>query len=188
MADDDFAGKPTADEQKALDRVYDRNAAVPLPPPTAKGAMYSWSPGAAVLDRRDAELFSDAGLGTAERQQLRSTFAEIGKIGLPDSVVAQIAEGHIDALLAATRVKTDAEAEADETVHLQQIQANNAELREQFARKYGARDGEKLLERTQRFVRSHPKLADLLKENGLGSRIEIVEAVAAHVFSNGLAR
>ena len=184
MADDDFAKTP-AEEQRTLDRVYDRNAAEPLPPPTAKGAMYSWSPGTAVLDRRDAELFSDAGLGTAERQQLRSTYAEFGRIGLPDGVIAQIAEGHVDSLLAATRVKSDADADADALAADQRITANNAELREKFARQYGAKDGEQLLERTDRFVRSHPKLHAILKEHRLGSQIDIVEALAAHVFSTG---
>jgi len=185
MAADDFVGKPTAEEQKALDTLYDRNAAQPLPPP-APGEFYSHSVPVALFDQRESELASVVGMPRAERQQLRSTIAEIGKIGLPDVAVAQIVDAHINSLVAGTRVLTDAEAEADEVARLQLIQKNNEELREKFAKQYGVKDGEQLLERTQRFVRSHPKLAAILKENGIGSRPEIVEAIAAHVFSNGI--
>jgi hypothetical protein len=187
MADDDFAGKPTAEEQRALDTHYDRNAAVPLPPPTAKNALHSWSPGVSVIDRRAEELTTRAGYDRSKVQQLRNDLAEISKV-LPgaDGAVMQIAEGHIDNILAGARVMTDAEAEADEVALLRQIQANNAELIEHFETRYGKKDGAALLERTQRFVRSHPKLAAILKERGLGSRIDVVEALAAHVFSNGI--
>jgi hypothetical protein len=67
----------------------------------------------------------------------------------------------------------------------QQIVAANAELRQKFQRQYGAKDGEQLLERTARFVRTHPALAKTLQPRGLGSRIDIVELIAAHVFSTG---
>jgi hypothetical protein len=61
MADDDFAGKPTAQEQRALNTHYDRNAADPLPPPTAKNALHSWSPGVSVIYPRAPELTTKAG-------------------------------------------------------------------------------------------------------------------------------
>ena len=176
MADDDFAPVP-ADTQRALDKLYDGNAAQP---------PHSYSPAIEVIDRRDRELFSEAGLDATQRAQLRQTYTEIGRIGLPDGVVAQIANADMDTRVAATRVKSDADADAAALAQDQQIQANNAELREKFVAQYGAKDGEQLLERTQRFVRSHPKLAAILKENGIGSRIDIVEGIAAHVFSNGI--
>jgi hypothetical protein len=148
--------------------------------------FHTWSPGVAVIDQRGPELWNATGANTALRQQLRTTFADIGKIGLPDGVVAQIADAHVDALLAGSRVMNDDETDAAAVALERQIQANNVELREQFAKRYGPKDGEQLLERTQRFVRSHPKLAAILKENGIGSRIDIVEAIAGHVFSNGI--
>jgi hypothetical protein len=120
-------------------------------------------------------------------QQLRTTFADIGEILRgSDAAVMQMAEGTVDNILAGTRVMTDAEAEADEVGLLRQIQANNAELIEHFETRYGKKDGAALLARTQAFVRSKPKLAAILKDRGLGSRIDIVEAIAAHVFSNGI--
>lgn len=187
MAADDFANKLTADEQKALKTHYDGNAAQPLSSSGAPGEFYSHSVPVALFDQREPELATVVGMPRAERQQLRSTIASIARdTQLPDVAVAKVVDALIDTRVAGTRVLTDAEAEADEVARLQQIQKNNEELREQFAKHYGAKDGEQLLERTQRFVRSHPKLAAILKENGIGSRPEIVEAIAAHVFSNGI--
>ena len=132
-------------------------------------------------------ILSDEIWNAAKNRQsaTRRTITRAGNIGLPDGVVAQIADAHVDALLAGARVMNDDEADAAAVALERQIQANNVELREQFAKRYGAKDGEQLLERTQRFVRSHPKLAAVLKENGIGSRPEVVSAISEHVFSIG---
>ena len=45
--------------------------------------------------------------------------------------------------------------------------------------------GEELLHRTQRFIKQFPRLVERLTERGLGSRPDIVAAVAAHVHSTG---
>ena len=50
---------------------------------------------------------------------------------------------------------------------------------------YGPQRGEELLYRTQRFIKQFPGLVERLKERGLGSRPDIVAAVAAHVHSTG---
>lgn len=171
-------------QEQAARVIYDRNAATPLPPPTETGEFHSYSPADAVLQQRDGELFAQTGMDPGARRQMRETFRSIQKTtGLPDTVVAQIADGHVSNLLAGARVSDD--PDGDDVGLEQQIAASNAELRERFRAQYGAVDGEKMLDRTVRFVRKHPALAKILQQRGLGSRPEIVEGIAAHVFSTG---
>jgi hypothetical protein len=169
--------------EQIAERLYDRNAATPLPPPE-KGDFYSWTPEGAVLDQRGPELFAEAGIDSAAQRQLRDTHRGIRRAtGLPDGLIGQIVEGHLDNLLAEARVSEDPDGDA---IALdRQIAASNAELRQEFAQRYGAKDGEALLERTRRFVRGHPALAKILQQRGLGSRPEIVRGIAAHIFSTG---
>jgi hypothetical protein len=60
-----------------------------------------------------------------------------------------------------------------------------AAVRDSFVRRLGQKEAEDLLDRTQRFVRSHPALAAILKSNAIGSRPDIVEAIASVVHSTG---
>ena len=169
---DDFFFKATPEEQRALDRLYDGNKAVPDHKnfPTLTSA----------IDRRLPELFVRAGVDAAAQQQLRSTFVDIAtRTQLPDALVERIADSHIDNLLAAARVVDDPAA-ADVALD-QQIAQWNAQSREEFP----GTEGAALLARTQKFVRAHPALAKILQERGLGSRPDLVKAIAEHVFSSG---
>jgi hypothetical protein len=47
------------------------------------------------------------------------------------------------------------------------------------------KDSDSMLDKTGRFVRAHPKLDGVLQKHGLGSRPDIVEGLAAPVFSSG---
>ena len=117
--DDDFADKPTAEEQRALDTLYDGNAAQRKPlPASARGDMHTWNVADAVFTRREPELKTHTDTTPAQRQQLRADLNAIAKIGIPDDVVAQIAEGRIDALVSAARVKSDDELNAEEFAEL----------------------------------------------------------------------
>ena len=168
--------------ERAADKVYDGNAAEPLP--ERKGEFHSYSPAAEVIRQRGTELFAQTGMTTREQQQLEETFRGIQKTtGLPDGLVAKIADGYVNNRLAGARVSDD--ADRDDLELSQRIAAANTELRERFSRRCGAKDGEALLDRTQRFIRKHPTLAKMLQERGLGSDRDIVEGVAAHVWSIG---
>jgi hypothetical protein len=176
----DFAPE-SPEQQKTLDTLYD--APKPLPPPR-NGALTSYTLHGEILKRRGPELSAQLGEDIAAQAGRGSRYDVMGR-DLPDNLTAMLMEAEISADLSVAHVKTEAEAEADTTTLMRQIQANNAELRERFAQQYGARDGEELLARTQRFVRSRPLLAGIMKKNGIGSRPDIVEAVAAFVFSSG---
>ncbi|MGH2670876.1 MAG: hypothetical protein ACRDH5_17485, partial [bacterium] len=149
--------------------------------------FYSYSPAVELINQRGPVLFAHLGLDAAARQQLSETFRSVQKTtGLPDGLVARIAEGHIDGLLVDGRVKYDAAAaEADAQALNRRIADGQAEIRERLIRMHGVKDGEQLFERTRRFVLSHPKLAAILREDGLGARPDLVEGVAAYVFSSG---
>lgn len=174
---DDFAPTP-AEEQAALDTLYDRGNAQPLPPPLEKGAMHSWSPAGSVIERRWPEVYAATGSDAAAQQALVATYRTMARdTGLPDAVLAELAEGDLDNRLAAVRVLNDAEAEAAETAHDAQMQADNQMLREEL--------GPELLKRTEKFCRAHPALATILQTNGLGSRPSLVRGISAHVHSSG---
>jgi hypothetical protein len=182
---------PTSDAEHPLAeparKIYDSSHAAPPAPaatPTGDAArdFYGDSYIASVVDRRAAELWEVTGATEAQRREIRDTFIEIGESGLPEGVVAILAEHYIDRELAAAR-QEDPDAAADALD--KEIDLRNEELRNNLRLRYGAKDGEQLLERAQRFVRAHPKLAKVLQEHGLGSRPDIVEGIVAHVFSTG---
>ena len=185
-----FASKPTADEQKALDRLYNGNSAQAPPAsgnpaaPDLAGRMYGPAMVTSAIDQRAAELWAKNGTTPAQHRALRDTFVGIAqRTGLPEPLMQHIANGHIDNLLADARVEVDPDA-ADVALGAR-IDQVNSELREDFRLRYGATAGDALLERTQRFVRAHPELARILQQRGLGSNREIVEGIASHVFSTG---
>jgi hypothetical protein len=189
-AADGFASKPTVDEQKALARLYNGNSVQPAPAagnpaaPDLADRMYGPSLLTGTIDRRGAELWAKNAMPPAQQRALRDTFVGIAqRTGLPEPVLLHIANGHIDNLLAEMRVEPDPDA-AQLALHTR-IEALNTELRQDFRLRYGATAAEALLNRTQRFVRAHPDLARILQQRGLGSKREIVEGIAAHVFSSG---
>jgi hypothetical protein len=133
--------------------------------------------------RRGPELWAAIGADTATQRQMLETFVGIKRsTQLPEGLLTRIAEAHLDGELAAVR-QNDPEAATD-ALH-KQVQTWNAEIRETLRSRYGAKEGEQLLARTAKFVKATPALATLLQQHGLGSRPEIVEGIAAHVFSSG---
>jgi len=154
--------------------------------PADPGEMYGYDIAQAVITRRGDELYTHTGLDEAARKALGDTHIAIRRAtGLPEGIREAIAEAHVDALLADTRAVSDTEADADETTVAKRIADGNAEVREDFIARYGKKDGPALLDRTAAFVRSHPALATILQQRGLGSRPDIVKGIAAHVFSTG---
>jgi hypothetical protein len=173
----------TSDDQRALDRLYDGNKAE-TPDAGAAQAFYGHSLLKGAIDRRGPELWAETGATQQQQQELRDTFVGIAqRTGLPELLLATIAESHIDHQLADVRPvdDTDAAAQALET----QTQEWNVATRAELQNLYGVTEAERLLERTQRFVRGHPVLAKVLRERGLGSRPDVVLGLAAHVFSSG---
>lgn len=93
-----------------------------------------------------------------------------------------LAEAFIDGELATARAD-DPDAHADALD--KRIDVWNEGLRQQPRPTCGDKDGEQLLERTKQFARSHLKLAKVVQAHGIGSRPDIVEAIAHYVFSTG---
>lgn len=175
MPNDDFA-TPDAETTKMTDALYDRQPLTPEP-----GKFYAHVPVDAAFEQREAELAA-VGIDTAARAQLRDTVRSATK-DLPDAVAIAIADGHADALLRAAGVH---EADVDQAARNQRIIDGNKACREALNDTYRVKDGEELLGRVQRYVLRTPALAKILRETGLGAKPEIVSAIAAHVFSQGI--
>jgi DNA polymerase III gamma/tau subunit len=111
------------------------------------------------------------------------------RTALPEGVLTNIAEAHLDTLLADARpLVTDAQVDAEGVRLHEQVAEWDRQVREELRQTYGAKDAEDLLARTQRFVRQHRSLAKILQQRGLGSRPDIVRELVSFVFSNGLGR
>jgi len=176
---DGFSMQRTPEEQAPLDALYDGNAAGP--PPDEDHLFGGMPLLAGAVDRRRFELL-DAGMSEAEFKQIRADVLGVAKrAGLVEDFAVTIADHVISGQLADARHSDAAEPVSDE-----QIAAWNTAIRAQLRYQYGEKDGAQLLERTQRFVRAHPVLAQALQQRGLGSRPEIVEQLVAHVFSNNI--
>ena len=164
----------------------------PAPPPASAGAtddretahqLYGYSALESAIDQRGEELWSVTGATEAMQRQTRDQFVGIATAtGLPEMLVARIAEHYLDAELATFRQD---DPEAAELALARQIDEWNAELRTDLRARYGAVDAEKLLIRAEKFVKSHPALNGILKQHGLGSRPDLVDGIISHVFSTG---
>jgi hypothetical protein len=174
---DGFRMKPTADEQAALDLVYDGPKALPADP----GSLYSTAGYLRhTFDTNFREL-SDAGVLTPGQQAAERTdySALIRGTGLDPLHVGR----PLHDLWTAARL---AEARGEPGPSDAQVQTWNEQNLADLRIRYGAAAGDQLLERTRTWVRREPALAKVLKQHGLGSRPDIVEKLVAHVFSNGI--
>jgi hypothetical protein len=126
------------------------------------------------------------GAPEATQKQTREMFLDIARrTGLPEPLVATLAEHTIDHQLAEARPGND--AEATDEARAAQIADWNTETRDALRATYGgAKEADALLARAQRFVKAHPALDQVLGKGGLGSRPDVVQAIVAHVFSNGI--
>jgi hypothetical protein len=181
-AADGFADRPTPDEQRRIDTLYDGNRADTTVDATG---FYGFSTVTSAINGRASDLSVATGATEADIARVRSDFVELAKKSeLPEGFVATLAHEHINAQIADARIVEDADAEAHTMA--KQIAAWNAETRERLQMRYGPKDAEQLLARAQKFVAAHPTLKTVLQRRGLGSRPEIVEQIIAHVFSKGL--
>ena len=90
---------------------------------------------------------------------------------LPAALVVSLVTADVDNLLADARVPEDAEAE--ERAWEQRAGADMAETRRRAVAQYGPTDGPDLIDRTIRWVRTKPALAQMLRQRGLGARLDI---------------
>lgn len=159
---------------QASEAIYDRNAATPLP--TRPGEMHA-SFSVQHAQKRLAEVYEQTGQ-RPDPERYRS-FDD-----LPPRAAQYLIDGDLDNMLATARVSED--PEGDELALARRIEADSQESRSRIIARYGLKQGVELLERTQRWARTQPALAHILQQRGLGSRPELVEALVAHVFSNGI--
>ena len=187
-ADTGFA-KPTPDQEAVTDVLYDNTERHPLAPanpasPEPAERFYGHSQLAQTIDQRGKELWAETGASLAQQKELRNTFVNIARGGVPEAITALVAAYHLDALLADARLNDDPEGDALKLD--KQVLAWSAESREFFAARYGSqKDGEAMLGRVQRYVRAHPAFAKIVQQHGIGSRPDVVEAIADFVFSTG---
>jgi hypothetical protein len=178
----DHPDSQAADVPDRSARVPDLLADTPTPDETAR-AFYGDSLITSVFDRRGPELFDAAGLDEDTREDVKQDFLHIAdSTGLPDSVVATLAGAFIDGELAAARTE-DPDKRLDALNRA--CDQSNEELRAGMRARYGVKEAEDLLGRVQRFCRQNPTLSRVLQSHGLGSKRDIVEAIAAHVHSTG---
>ncbi len=169
---DGFASQLTPQQEAALNVLYDGNSATP-----PRSMLES------AIDRRRGELL-DAGIAAADVQQTRADFDGIASTGLPEFLVMQIADRHISHQIADARPHDDGDGAPGPSDA--QVQAWNEQNLSDLRIQYGAADGEQLLARTRRWVRSQPALARVLQQHGLGSDPTVVRELVAFVFSNGI--
>ncbi len=178
-----FASHPTADEQAKLDAFYNGAEATP-PLPTVAGERYAPLFLDSAITRRLPELYPEVGAGVAEQQTLRHDFIGLQRsTGLGEELMAKIFNGYIDWRLGEARSNDDEPTRA--AALDAQIKADTATSRDHLRARYGVAHGEALLDRTIRWVKTHPGLAQTLRDGGLGSKPDIVADLAAHVFSTG---
>jgi len=178
----------TAEETEALNRLYPTSAKPATqtvdPNATAASRLYGTLGLEQVIDRNESDLFVHAGRGAADHRQLRQTFVNFVKAGVPDGIARELAEKFIDGEIGAARrpaAEIDTAADALE----QQITAWHAETREYLRLQYGAQAAEDLLERTRKYVASVPGLGAVLDKHGVGSRPDVVKQLVHHVFITG---
>ena len=136
------------------------------------------------IDAKRDEMFEKLGATAAQHEEIRNTFSTIQRsTKLPPRVVAQIAEGYIQAEIDATHAP-DPEAHAAKLAA--QTSTHNDALRAKLCDRYGPEEAEALIVRTQQFVNANPALSKILGQHGLGSKPEIFEGIVSYVFSSGL--
>jgi hypothetical protein len=168
----------------------------PAEPPSARASLERWQADQAVrdgaaetiygnsflaaqIDRRQNDLFDGAGWTQDEFASFKRDALDVQRsTGLDEQTSAMIARKFVDGLLAARRTPDPAKHAAETD---QASDANNAQIRSTLRLRYGARQAEDLLARSQKFARSHPALSETLKAFGVGSDPEVVLAVADHV-------
>jgi len=148
--------------------------------PTSADVLFGGTHVRQEIEKRSDDLFDALGTSKEQHAKIRNEFVEIeNATGLAPGVVARIANSFIDGEIARARADDKDAYDAEASKGLDRA---NEKLRHALRATYGE-DAEDLLERTQRFVRAHPKLAKVLQSHGLGSRRDIVEGIAAHVQS-----
>lgn len=125
------------------------------------------------LDQNLTRLGDTLGMSIEEQTVERGEFSDIARrAGLFPGVARAIHDAWTSTRLAAP---VD-EAEEDE-----QLRQANTETRRALREQWGAKDAEDLLQRAQKFVKQHPKLATILSTGNIGSRKVIVQALVEHV-------
>lgn len=148
----------------------------------AGARFYGYSSVAQEVDNRGADVWAVTGATQSERRQTREMFLDIARSGVPEDIVVGLAREFLNGELATAKQPADDAAVA---AMEKRVADGNAESRAALRAKYGDKDGEQMLDRVRRFVRSKPRLAHVLQQHGLGSRPDIVVGIAEHVFSTG---
>lgn len=164
--------------------IYDGNAApAPIAPPV--GQFYARHHLANTIGQRDAELFEVLGETARERANTTRFWDDVAaKTGLPETVVARLADAEIDLRLKAARDAVSPDPAARDAELAQRIQADNEKVRSEMRLRHG-READSLLDRARRFARTHRGLVEMLDRDGLGSQPAVVEAFVEHVIRTG---
>ncbi len=113
------------------------------------------------------------GMSIAEQTAERREFSAIARnTGLFPRVARSIHDAWTSARLASPR---------DEAQEDERLRQANTETRRALREQWGAKDAEDLLQRAQKFVKQHPKLAAILSTGNIGSQKAIVQALVEHV-------
>lgn len=165
-------------EQQQIDQLYegpDWLRSGSIEPPRAPGEFFSEQAYYADAFRRNEPQLADhLGLSPTQLREERAAFAgTIRDAGLDPEVGNKIHDALTAARIAGNRATDGLEEMNTQTRRL---------LREQF----GEEDAADLLVRVQKFARSQPKLAEILRTGTVGSNPDIIEALAWHVRRHGI--
>ena len=168
---DDQAREPHEEAAKALYHA-------PQPLPTRPGELHA--PFALMQAQQHAARFYEQ---TGEHLDV-DHYRVLDDVGLDAGLEAALVTADVDNLLAEARVPEDAAAE--ESAWEQRAAADMAETRRRAVAQYGPTDGPDPIDRTIRWVRTQPALAEMLRQRGLGARPDIAEQLIHHVFHHGI--
>jgi len=136
------------------------------------------------LDANLTALEDRLGLTPSEQAAERQNFLAMMRATNLDEDVRTAVVLHnawTGARLAATR------PDGDDRDHELELADMNEQTRQEVRLRYGA-DAHPLMERTQKFVKQHPLLAEIVGTGSVGSRQDVVEALMQHVRRHGLGR
>jgi hypothetical protein len=172
-AGDSFADQPTAEERRALGVMYD-----PAPEPLAPGEFYSTQEMLRSCFDRNFLKLSDGGVLTLEQQAAeRKEFAGlVRETGLGLAAAELLHDRWTSARLEGARAGGDNARELATQIDLD-AEASRVALRETW----GAKDAADLVQRAKKFATQHPKLNAILNTGGIGSRVDVVQAIVEHV-------
>lgn len=173
-------GSMQGDAEALSEALY---ADTPTPQPIRPGRFHSYALLNSTIDSYKPAFWETLQKGPAALEQRKALFADIHeRTGLDEVKTMTIANFALADEVAGGRFVENADQAVMEEER--QTAAWTSESMADLRATYGP-NAEAMLARVKKFARSHSGLSRILQHRGLGSRPEVVRAIAEHVFSTG---